>query len=360
MVLARIIYGIQSDGLGHYARSKVVIDHLIKKGHDVKVLTGERVYPLMKGEYDVEKIAKISFVYKNNKVNYTRTIYRNFVEFPSIVRNGMRKTSKIFDRFAPDIVITDLEYFSTRTAAKRRVPIVCIDNIHSISRTDAPKHVARKYKVFETEQRSFLKILSPRSKHIRHYFIVSFFNPRPTRIKTTIIHPLIREEILEHEEVPEKDHILVYQTSKTNKRLFPALKEVDKEKFIIYGFDENREDGNLTFKTTDASGGFLKDLASAKAVIINGGFTLMSEAVYLKKPILSNPVSGQFEQIMNATMLEQEGFGMYTKRINADSIKLFLRNLDRYRSNLEMYEQQGNSEALKRIDMKIEEILNNG
>ncbi len=356
--MARIIYGIQSDGLGHYSRSKVVIDHLISQGHEVKILTSDRVYDLMKNDYDVEKIARISFVYKNNKVNYTRTMYKNFVMFPSIIKNGMRKTTKIFKTFMPELVITDLEYFSTRAAVKSRIPIVCVDNIHSISRTDAPKYVKKKYKMFETEQRSFLKILSPRSKHIMHYFVVSFFNPRPTQRKTSVIPSLIRRDILEQKGVSEDDHVLVYQTSKTNKRLFPALKEVNKDVFIVYGFDEEKEEDNLIFRKTDTGDRFLKDLATAKAVITNGGFTLMSEAVFLRKPVLSNPVSGQFEQIMNATMLEHKGFGMFAKKITADNVKLFLRNLDKYKENLEKRERSDNSEALAVIDSKIEEILN--
>ncbi|MFP4117820.1 MAG: MJ1255/VC2487 family glycosyltransferase [Candidatus Woesearchaeota archaeon] len=356
--MAKIIYGIQSDGLGHYSRSKVVIDHLLAQGHQVKILTSERVYELMKDEYDVEKIARISFVYRSNRVNYTRTIYKNFVLFPSIIKDGLRKASYVFKEFAPDLVITDFEYFSAKIASKRKVPILCIDNIHSISRTDAPKHVKRKYMMYEKEQVSLVKILSPRSRSMKHYFIVSFFNPRPIRAKTTIIPPLIREEIIDKKDEVEKDHIFVYQTSKTNKRLFPALKEVNKEKFIIYGFDEEKKEENLIFRKTRAGGQFLKDLSTAKAVITNGGFSLMSEAVFLKKPILSNPVSGQFEQIMNATMLEREGYGAFSKRITPEAIKLFLRNLEKYRKNLAGFDHEDNSCALAEIDSKIEEILN--
>ena len=357
--MAKIIYGIQSDGLGHYARSKVVIDFLLNEGHEVKVLTADRVYKLMKEHYDVEEISRISFVYKNNRVNYTRTIYKNFVAFPAIIKNGLRKTSKIFKEFQPDLVISDFEYFSTKIASRNSVPIISIDNIHSLTRTNAPSYVKKKYKMIETEQKSLLKILSPRSKYFMHYFIVSFFDAKPNRIKTTVIPPLIRDCIIESSTAEINNHILVYQTSKTNKKLFPALKEVSKEKFIVYGFDEAKIDQNLVFKKTSGGDTFLKDLSTAKAVITNGGFSLMSESVFLHKPVLSNPVSGQFEQIMNATMLENNGYGMFAKRISSDNIKLFLRNLDNYKSNLENYKQQDNSEALSKINSKIEEILNN-
>ena len=356
--MVRIIYGIQSDGLGHYSRSKLVIDHLLRQGHEVKVVTADRVYNLMKDKYDVEKIERISWEYKNNRVNYTRTLYSNFVRFPNIIKEGTRKTKKIFQEFKPDLVITDMELFSTRAAKKMKIPIIAIDNIHSIARTDAIRDVKKKYKISEAEQRSFVEILTPKTKYLKHYFITSFFEANPTRRKTTIIPSLIREEIIQKRNVPAKDHILVYQTSKTNKHLLPALKDISREKFLVYGFDVDKTEDNVEFKKTSVNNSFLDDLASCKAVVANGGFSLISEAVFLKKPVLSNPVVGQFEQILNATQIEKNGYGMFVEKITSDGIKLFLRNLEKFRKNLEKNSQEDNREALSKIDEKIEEVLN--
>jgi len=38
--------------------------------------------------------------------------------------------------------------------------------------------------------------------------------------------------------------------------------------------------------------------------------------VYLHKPLLSLPVVGQFEQVLNALYLEQLGYGMYAKALD--------------------------------------------
>ncbi len=56
--------------------------------------------------------------------------------------------------------------------------------------------------------------------------------------------------------------------------------------------------------------GFIADLASCRGVIAAGGFTLMGEAVYLKRPMLAVPLEGQFEQILNARYLDKLGYGM--------------------------------------------------
>ena len=68
-------------------------------------------------------------------------------------------------------------------------------------------------------------------------------------------------------------------------------------------------DGAIEFRPRSVDG-FLEDLVTARGVVTGGGFSLLSEAVYLGKPVLSVPLRGQFEQLMNARYLEREGFGI--------------------------------------------------
>ena len=49
-------------------------------------------------------------------------------------------------------------------------------------------------------------------------------------------------------------------------------------------------------------------------MVTGGGFSLLSEAVYLGKPVLSIPLRGQFEQLMNARYLERDGYGICAER----------------------------------------------
>ncbi|MCL4259129.1 MAG: hypothetical protein KJZ52_00755, partial [Anaerolineales bacterium] len=60
---------------------------------------------------------------------------------------------------------------------------------------------------------------------------------------------------------------------------------------------EDSVDGNLEFKPRSEEG-FVEDLRTARGVVAGGGFSLMSEAVYLGKPMLAMPLLGQFEQTM--------------------------------------------------------------
>ena len=125
-----------------------------------------------------------------------------------------------------------------------------------------------------------------------------------------------------------KDHVIVYQTSNSNYKLMERLKKID-ENFIVYGFNKDEVDENLTYRSFNEDI-FYDDLRTAKAVITNGGFTLISEAIYLKKPIYSMPALGNFEQILNGFYVDKLGYGEYHEDMESKNIKSFLSNLDKY------------------------------
>ena len=111
------------------------------------------------------------------------------------------------------------------------------------------------------------------------------------------------------------------------------------------GPSEDQVDGAITFRPRSVDG-FLADLASCRGVIAGGGFSLISEAVYLGKPMMCSPLRGQFEQLMNARYLEREGYGICAQTMDERSLERFLERLDEIHERLEAYEQHGNREAL--------------
>nr|WP_279383593.1 glycosyltransferase family protein [Methanobacterium formicicum] len=116
---------------------------------------------------------------------------------------------------------------------------------------------------------------------------VTFILPLKTLKKSKYFPPVLREAIMNLKPY-NGEHVLVYQTSDSNVKLLDILKKFDDE-FIVYGFHQDGRDENLRFKNFNEDE-FFQDLARARAVIANGGFTLISEALYLGKPVLSVPV----------------------------------------------------------------------
>ena len=131
------------------------------------------------------------------------------------------------------------------------------------------------------------------------------------------------------------------------------LKSLKNEKFIVYGFNVNKTDGNLTYKEFNEDV-FYDDLASAKAVICNGGFTFISEAISLKKPIYSVPAIGNFEQALNGYYVERLGFGEYHEIMSAARVKSFLNKLPEYQKNLSKVKKTNNDGIIKELVYRIE------
>jgi uncharacterized protein (TIGR00661 family) len=148
----------------------------------------------------------------------------------------------------------------------------------------------------------------------------------------------------------------MYQTSSTLKTVKETLHQFPQEKFLVYGMNKDEQDKNITFKPFSEAG-FIQDLASAKAVIANGGFSFISEAVYLKKPVYSFPINKQFEQWMNAAYIDKLGYGKHCNSLNANDLKAFLEGIDAYERNLKQYKQDGNYVLFEALDKYINSIF---
>jgi uncharacterized protein (TIGR00661 family) len=174
-----------------------------------------------------------------------------------------------------------------------------------------------------------------------HYFITSFFDAKIEKKNTSIVPPIIRKEIQETKTI-RGNHIIMYQTSSTLKTVRETLHQFPDEQFLVYGMNKEEQDKNITFKPFSEAG-FIQDLANAKAVIANGGFSFISEAVYLKKPVYSFPINKQFEQWMNAAYIDKLGYGKHCNSLNAVDLKSFLKDLSLYTKELANYKQSGNT-----------------
>ena len=122
---------------------------------------------------------------------------------------------------------------------------------------------------------------------------------------TTLVPPIVRPEV-ENAKSERGEHLVVYASGDPN--LLDALRSSGLP-CRVYGMrggpEADQVDGNLEYRPRSGDG-FVEDLRTARGVVTGGGFSLLSEAVYLGKPVLSIPLRGQFEQLMNARYLERD------------------------------------------------------
>jgi hypothetical protein len=133
------------------------------------------------------------------------------------------------------------------------------------------------------------------------------------------------------------------------------LQSFPRERFIIYGQGDRGTQGHLTFKAPSTAG-FLQDLASCKAVMATAGFTLITEALHLKKPYLALPMTGQFEQAVNALFLEKINCGVNLYNVTSTGIGDFLYRLPELEASVRKHPPFENRPLLDKLDR----LLDNG
>lgn len=342
-----IFYCICGEGMGHAIRSSVIIDR-IKDKYDVYIFSSDRAYKYLNEKFDnVYKIGGFNTVYINNKVNNTKTLINALKRNPLNIKEGYEELYKKARKLSPDVIVTDFEIYATMVSKLLSIPLISLDNIHMITQTAIdypPKH-----------QGEMLKAKGVINSYVikpKIHILTSFFYPKIKPKKRAVLYPpVIREDILKLKPTIE-DHIIVYQTSKESVKLVEQLKSLN-EKFIVYGFNKDEVDENLTYKLFNENE-FYNDLASAKAVICNGGFTFISEAISLKKPIYSVPAIGNFEQTLNGFYVQKLGYGEYHEEMSPKKVEKFLKRLPKYQEKLAKVKKTNNDGIVNELIYRIE------
>lgn len=189
------------------------------------------------------------------------------------------------------------------------------------------------------------------------YVILNFFRTQVIN-KVGILSPPVVREIVMQFQPSCGDHILMYSTDSSpqqHNKIVQAARQSDQFRFIVYGFNKDEESNNYIFKKTSTEN-FLTDLATCRAVVATAGFSLLSECLYFKKPMLLMPVHDQYEQIMNSLYIEKMNLGRRTKAIDGETINSFVRDIDTLSSDSEIVEWPDNERFFSVLDQTLNRI----
>jgi uncharacterized protein (TIGR00661 family) len=346
----RILYGVVGEGMGHAMRSRVVLDALAKQ-HELQVVVSGRAHDyLMQRASErlrVDEIWGLSLVYEDNEVRRWRSLAHNLKAALSGLPENVRTYLEVAERFSPDVVISDFESFSYLFGQLHGIPVISIDNMQIINRC---RHDDALVAGHEADFQVAKAIVKGKLPDAFHYHVTTFFHPEVRKPRTTLHPPILRPEILAARPEPG-EHLLVYQTSTSNTALPELLQRCGRE-CRIYGLRrdlrEDVRDGNLLYRPFSEQG-FIDDLRTAAGVVASAGFTLMGEAVYLRRPMLAVPLHGQFEQVLNARYLERLGYGLAADVIDGGRLGTFVERIPEFERKLAGYAQDGNTHLLAAV-----------
>jgi uncharacterized protein (TIGR00661 family) len=345
--MAKILYGVHGTLHGHAMRALTIARHFA--GHDFLFVTHDRGAAVLKPEFPVVEIPGPLTIYKNHRVAAVPTALHTLGQL--ITRQArLAQVRQLIDDFQPDVALSDYDYLVARTAQQVGLPCLSVDHQHIITFCHHP--LPWRHKLPYWQLALVIKFLFSQAGH---YLVISFFRP-PLKpgVRARLAPPILRESVLARK--PSEDgHVLVYQSIPPFPGFVDFLKTFP-HPVVVYGFHQDRRDGNLTFKKNSEEG-FLDDLASCRYVMCAGSHTLTSEALYYGKPVLSMPFQGAFEQVLNIFYLERLGYGqgLTTFPPHQDFMAGFEARLDNYRHNISQGEFLGNDEAYKAIGEFIRE-----
>jgi uncharacterized protein (TIGR00661 family) len=341
----RILFGVCGEGMGHAMRSQVVGEHLVSRGHRVQfACSAGRAYDYLRSKGNrVVRVPGFNMVVQNNRVQPTQTLAFNALKH--LATPVLWHAWCAMNVEPPDVVISDFDAWSARYAAFFRKPLLAVDNIHFINRCTHPPEFVQAHReaaaiAFPVAQQTVPGALE---------YLVTTFAPAPICKPATTLHlPIIRREVLQA--TPSQGrHLLVYFNDRADWNRIVAALSAYHGPIIAYGSRSTGRHGNVEMRAFSEKA-LVDDLASCFAVIAGAGFTLMTEAITLGKPMLAVPFDGSFEQILNALYLEREGYGWYASELSPVALQAFVPNIPRFEVSLRRFRHDGNRGILNRID----------
>lgn len=348
-----ILYGVTGCGLGHTMRARTLAGHLVASGHRVKLAaSGRAVSILRRHGLDVVAIDGMKMRYERGAVLRAGTLANLVRTAPRALARNVRAALQL--DFVPDVVITDFDSFTHAVGKLLGVPVISVDHQHVLDRFHHPREVAL-HLSFDVPARAFV---SAKTAKCDAYVVTSFFFPRERARNTTptdLVGPIVRPEVERalSQHVAAGDHVLVYQTTSGDPRLVDALRAVSQTRFVVYGLERAETLGNVELRAFDEAA-FIRDLTSARAVVANGGFTALAEAIFLGKPVLSIPVRHQPEQELNAAWVETLGLGMRAPVVSPEALERFLSRLPLFRPTEDPRIRTGTRDACAAVDRALD------
>jgi uncharacterized protein (TIGR00661 family) len=347
--MARIVYGVSGEGSGHASRAREMVAHLEDAGHTVKIASYDRGYRNLIDDFDVFQITGLHIVSENNEVSKHKTLLKNLASLNAGIDSVKAARDHLFRGFLPDCVITDFEPTTAYLAQHYDLPLISLDNQHRLRYMTFP--YPSQYRRQALLTKTIVRAMVPRPSVS---LITTFYFGELTNQRSFLFPPILRQVVLDQQPT-RGEHVLVYVTAGFE-TLLDVLRPLSHTEFRVYGYERNERDGALQFKPFSRDG-FLADLASCKAVIATAGFTLMTEALYLGKPVLALPMQGQFEQVVNGLMLEASGYGAMCASVTTKDLTLFFNSLESYHDKLLRYPREDNSRITSKLDSLLADDL---
>jgi uncharacterized protein (TIGR00661 family) len=348
--MAKIVLSVHGDGIGEAIRALAVYRHL-KSDNIVHITATDIAYRYLKGKVkNLHKIEGNRLEYHYNEVLIGKTLADFIRTLPKIQKKNFKRFMKLLADFRPNIIISMLEPFSVHFASFFGIPVISLTYFSLLTRCYTDHEISHFYSYWESRL-----AIDFFERHADAWLVPSFVDVEPKDAKRTFLVPPILRKQIYAKKPSDKGHFLVYRQSGLSLDDIDVLSSM-KERFIVYEDLTTKRIRNVSFRKFSEKN-FISDLASCRAVITDGDFGVIAEALQLGKPVLCIPPKKQYIKVFLSSKIAELGYGDWHDELTRQVLRDFSKEIFRYRSNLMDYNRSSdNSTTFSRLDHLISEL----
>ena len=310
-----ILFLINGLGMGNSTRCHAVMQPLAAQGHRIHVLTSGNGLKYFENQPEVASLTPMeSFFYsqRQGRISGWQTLLAGR-QLLRLARSKRAQVEKVLTKIRPALAVIDSEY-TVAPLRRAGVPIVALNNSEVVVSEylrwhDNPRSVRSQFwfiefsdYLFHRTQCDLVLSPSPRPGQPRH--------PKFRRVGLIVrraVREAARQAALRPFPLPREMQNVVFMLSGS---IFASAVPLDtfQEPFHIDVVGRN----GASHERVTYHGRLMNNLEllmKADVLVINGGYSAVSEALALNKPTFVLPVAGHAEQYVNARLVADLGRG---------------------------------------------------
>lgn len=308
-----ILFAVNGLGMGNSTRCHVVIQRLAAEA-EVHVITSGNGLFFLKDRPEISSLSAtppLAYAFSGDGVNALGTL-ASVRKMRGALQEKRERLEVLLDQLKPDLVVTDSEYV-IRPVLRRKIPLAGINN------SDVVVSQFFRHKKLPASIRSHFWMIEYSDYLLHRMKWKLAVSPSPfadaprsdvfKRIGL-IVRDGAKETAKERAGKPaplpqEIDRIVVMLSGSA------FASQIDELQTLPWKVDvvgrEGVSNGNVTYHGKIRES--LEFVRNAGALVINGGFSSVSEAVAMMRPVYVIPVPNHAEQLINALMVKEIGAG---------------------------------------------------
>ena len=326
-------------GLGNSTRCHAIIQELRAEQARIAVVTSGNGLWYFEDCPDVDEVFAFEALYygqKDGKVSIVETL-RAAGSFIGIMRRNAKILTKLIQSFRPQLAVIDSVY-TVGPLRRAGIPVVGINNADGVVKsmprfTNAPASIKSQFYIIEMADYFF-------HRRMADLIISPTLDPDvPTAAeKFRRVGPIVRKQCPVRPSGGAPKKVVIMLSGST----FGTVVKLDAPSYPVRievigrtapDGHENRSDVIYHGKIKDS----INVLADADLVVVNGGFSAVSEIFYMRKAVVVVPVPRHAEQWINARTIEHLGIGLMADEEHLE--KVMLDAIDRIPEFMANYEK---------------------